>query len=384
MANSLAGLIPDLYEARDVVSRELTGFIPSVTHNASAERAAVGQTITIHQTPSMVMTDVTPSMNQTDPADQTIGKTDIVITKSKSVEFAWTGEEQRGLNHGAGYRNIQVDQISQAMRTITNAIEVDLALTVADASRAYGTAGTSPFATNLKDTAQMGKILSDNGASPDRHLVLGTTAGAEMRTLSNLTRVNEANDDFLLRRGMLTDIHGFQIRESAGVQNINVGSITANVTVTGVNAIGATAIGVTTDATGAVSLSKGDIITFAGDTNKYVVAVAVTIGSSTTGTITIAKPGLRIATVGTDAISAISDFEANFAFARNAIQLVTRAPEMPEEGDSAWDVETIIDPVSGLAFEVTMYKGKRKVKYEISAAWGVKNIKPEHSAILLG
>ena len=384
MANSLVGLIPDLYEARDIVSRELTGGIAAVTHNASAERAAVGQSIKIHKTPGMVSQDITPTMVQTNPIDQTIGSTDLTITKSKSVEFAWTGKEQRGLNHGAGYRNIQVDQIVQAMRTLTNEIEVDICKTVASTSRAYGTAGTTPFATNLKDTAQMGKILSDNGASNDRHLVIGTTAGADMRTLANLTHANEAGTDFTLRRGMLLDIHGFQIRESAGIQLINAGSITNNVTVTGVNADGATAIGVSTDATGAVSLTKGDIITFAGDTNKYVVALDVAIGSSATGTITIAEPGLMFATTGSEAVLAISDFEANFAFARNAIQLVTRAPEMPEEGDLAEDVEIIVDPVSGLAFEVAMYKGIRKVKYTVSCAWGVDNIKSEHTAILLG
>ena len=48
------------------------------------------------------------------------------------------------------------------------------------------------------------------------------------------------------------------------------------------------------------------------------------------------------------------------------------------------DVMQITDPRSGLTFEVSVYPGFRKVVYHISLAWGVKNIKPEHTALLLG
>ena len=59
-------------------------------------------------------------------------------------------------------------------------------------------------------------------------------------------------------------------------------------------------------------------------------------------------------------------------------------PERPKEGDMALDVMSITDPRSGLTFEISMYPGYRMVTYEIALAWGVKLIKPEHTAILLG
>jgi hypothetical protein len=71
-------------------------------------------------------------------------------------------------------------------------------------------------------------------------------------------------------------------------------------------------------------------------------------------------------------------------FSRSALQLVTRAPALPEEGDMAIDRMLITDDRSGLTFEVSIYPGYRKVRYEIAVAWGFKNIKPAHTSILLG
>ncbi len=201
---------------------------------------------------------------------------------------------------------------------------------------------------------------------------------------SGLFKVNEAGTSDLLRRGVLGDLQGFGLGESAGISTHSAGTAT-DTTVTGANAIGATTINVTTAATtGAVSLAAGDFISIAGDTNKYVVSAAVTIGAGTTGDVVIAEPGLRVATTGSEAVTAGGAYTPSVGFAQSAIQLVTRAPAMPDGGDSAIDSTLITDPFSGITFEVAQYKLYLQNVYHVRLAWGWSVIKPEHVAILLG
>jgi len=57
---------------------------------------------------------------------------------------------------------------------------------------------------------------------------------------------------------------------------------------------------------------------------------------------------------------------------------------MPEGGDQADDVMDIVDPVSGLSFQVAMYRQYRQVHFEVALAWGMKMIASRHSALLIG
>jgi len=384
MANTITNLVPTIYAAKDIVLRELTGFIPSVMLDASAEAAAKDQTIRWPVTPVISAGNITPAATGPDPSATTQGSDTMTISKSCSASFYWEGEEARSL--GSNLDVILRNQFAQAMRTLVNEVEADLAALYVSASRAYGTAGTTPFdSTNkIAFTAQIRKILADNGAPMgDLQLVVDTTAGAALRTLVELYKVNESGNDALLRRGVLQDLHGFAVRESAQVKTHTGGTEASYaVDLTAGYAAGSTTIHVDT---GTGTILAGDVLTntkTARDTNKYVVKTGC--AGDWDGDIVLANPGNKIAWVNNDPVSCAASYTANLAFAREAIHCVMRQPIMPDGGDAADDVMPITDEQTGITFQIAMYRQYRRVAFEVGLAWGVKAVKPEAIAILLG
>ena len=222
MANVLTNLAADIYVAADVVGRELVGFIPASTINANgSERVAKGDTVRASFTRAATAVDVTESMTIPQGTDQTVDNKTLSITKSRAVQIPYTGEDVRHLNNGIGFETVYGDQIAQAMRTLCNEVEYDLAVEAyTNASRAHGTAGTTPFGTNNHAIAEVRKILVDNGMPSEQDqvsLILSSAAGANLRKLAALQEVNKSGNDTLLRQGILLDLFGMGVRESAQV-----------------------------------------------------------------------------------------------------------------------------------------------------------------------
>ncbi|GAA2867407.1 hypothetical protein GGQ99_001298 [Aminobacter niigataensis] len=382
MANTLTDLIPDLYEALDVISRELTGFIPAVSRSSSIARAALNENVLVPVTTAAASANNTPGVNAPDTGDSTVDNVPVTISKSKHVPVRWNGEETKGLENAGTFSSVQADRFYQAMRTLVNEIEADLWLEAYKrASRAYGTVGTTPFGTaaDLTDFAGVLRILEENGTpTTDIQLALGHAAMGNLRgKQSGLFKVNEAGSSDMLRNGMTDRVMNMAIRHSHAVGMHAKGSGAAYVT------SGATAPGVSNIAlvTGTGTVLAGDVVSFAADAaNKYVVGAGV----AAPGTIALNKPGALMTIPTANALTIGNSYTPNVAFARSAIVLATRAPAMPKGGDSADDVTQIVDPRTGLAFEVAVYRQFLQTVYHVRLAWGFRAIKSEHIALLAG
>lgn len=380
MANTLNDLMPVLYASLDTVSREFTGLIPAVNRNVNAERVAVGQTVRVPIARTGELEDILPGMQPKDSGDAELSSVDIKIQHSKAVPIKWTGEEIKGLdtNGAGGHDALLANQFTDAMRKLVNAMEADIAQkALIGASLAYGTLGQVPFSTagDLEDFAQAARLLDENGAPiSDRQLVLNSTAMASLRGKQTvLFKVNEAGSADMLRTGYTDRVQNFALRYSGGIATHLAGA-GSGYTVSGAAARGVKSVPL---AGGSGKLNAGDIVDI-GDV-KYVLNADVNSASDLAklngnGLVQTVESGATITPFG--------NFMPNFAFDRNAIVLASRAPAVPKGGDSADDSIMLTDPLTGLMFEVRVYRIYRAVKYEVAMAWGTAVIKPEHLVVL--
>ncbi len=280
------------------------------------------------------------------------------------------------LDNGAGFQTVYGDQIYQAFRSIANKMELDLLLDANNhAGSSYGTSATTPFATTMNDISNVRKLLVDRGCPDDGQLslVYNTAAGLNLRNLANLYKVNEAGSSELLRQGILLDLYGIKIRESAQINSHTAGSGTSYV-LNGSHAKGATSI---VAKTGSGTVLPGDVVTI--NSHKYVVLA----GIASAGTFTI-NSGLLAAGSDGDTITIEASYTGNVGFHKAAVELAMRPIALPHGGDAAVDRMTVQDPWSGLIFELAMYKGYQKAMIEVGCLYGTKTWKPDFVCVNQG
>lgn len=382
MANNLSAVIPDLYKALKKTQRERVGAISAVDRNSTIEQGAVGETINIPVVSAKTTSDITASATSTTGDDTAVSNRVVTISKAKKSSFVFSGEEELGIKNSGMFENITQQNFAECIRALTNEIEVDLLSLHTEASRAVSTAGTTPFGTlnDLTDFSNSNAALDDLGSPDiDRQMVLGSLATANLTGLqATLFRLNEAGTDDLLRRGVIGDVEGFSIHKTKKLSVFTKGTGASYTTDTAGYTAGDTDI---TLITGSGTILAGDVITFAGDTTKYVVKT----GLAAPGVVILQTPGLQFdLPASAVALTVGDDHIPNLAFDRSAIILGTRAPALPSGGDAAVDRTMIQDPVTGLAFEVSMYNQYRQITVEVAMAWGFGVANPEYLVKLLG
>ncbi|WP_448647089.1 P22 coat - protein 5 family protein [Pseudomonas mohnii] len=376
MANIFTALQPVLYSAAQEVSNEPFGVISAITSDFDDKGVAVGDSVKVPVAPIRAVKSFTPSMAMPTGDDATADGVSVQITNTDYVDWNLTGEQIKSLENAGSDKEWVRQMIAQGMRALRNKAEVAACTAIkVGATRAVGTAGTNPFASDINIIPDVRKVLFDNGAPmADLQLCIDSSAGTSARKLGIIQQAYQAGNDQERRSGDLLRQFGFSIRESAGITAHTKGTGTAYVT------SGSTGIDVPSVAlvTGSGTVLAGDVVSFAADTgNKYV----VNNGVAAPGTITLGRPGAQIVIPTANAMTIGNNYVPNLAFERSAVVGVMRAPIIPANPIIN---QTLISDKFGMTYLLLQIAGYGMTTWQLHIAYGFKVVQGEHVAIVLG
>lgn len=382
MASGLNQFIGPLYDELDTFNRESTGFIAGAELDTSLAGGAIGQELSAPVGNAgkvvSVVEGVSPNKTDTSSVESAVFK----VERSEVVPIMLSGESAKGLRASGNNERVMRTLIQDAYRTLSNRIETYMAeKAVAGASRAVGKAGTTPFGTSadLMDFANLAKILDENGCpKTERTLVLSGAAMANLRGKQTiLTKVNESGSAEFLRTGYTAPVMNFRIFDSQGL-DIHAAGAGTGYLLNGDAVAGSRELAIDT---GSGLVKAGDTFSIAGDDRIYVVNKDMASGDTV---LSIGRPGLKVAAADNAALTFGSAYVPSVGFHKKALVLGTRTIADPDTGDSCDDRTLVTDPVTGITFDVRLYKEYHRSWLEIGIAYGAAVMKPENVVLLLG
>lgn len=248
-----------------------------------------------------------------------------------------------------------------------------------------GTAGTTPFGASPAE-AQLAKTVLTRQKCPRfmRKLVLNSGAYGNATGLQNFRLVDQSGSSETLREGEIGRAYGFDWHEDVGFDGISHTStpLTAGAaTVNGAHAAGVTTISIA-KATNASPLVAGDIISFAGDTQTYVVMTGVNLAVGNTA-VSI-QPPLKVAKAGGEAVTLRASHSINLAFHPMAFAFDSRPAARLNIPGVTSNFMTWVDEMTGVTLRLEIKDEYHQVGFYLSCLWGRKLVDPRLAVRIAG
>jgi hypothetical protein len=308
----------------------------------------------------------------------------IPLNKWRHSGFYLTDKQREEIIGG-----VQSKQANEAVKAICEDINAFIMAQYVNVYGYVGTAGTTPFATDVTAATNARKILNKQRAPlPDRRIVLDVNAEANALALAQLTTMQNVGTAQAIIEGTIGRKLGFDWAMDQQVPTqptiaMSAGAATAN----GAQAVGAgstdggrTGTFSIAKATNTSQLTQGDIFTIAGSTQTYTVLTAVNLIVGNT-TVAIA-PALQVATVGGEAITLNAAHVANLAFHRDAFAFVSRPLQAVSQ--NTLEMMSIADPISGVVLRLEVVRQNKQDFYDFDVLYGAACTRPELACRIAG
>lgn len=401
MANNLAAAIPQIL-AQGLLALRQQAVMPRLVNAAYSDIAGDKGTSIDVPIPSAVSTRaVTPAVTPAANVDSTPSKVNIPMDQWIEAPFQLSDKDALEAMSG-----IIPMQASEAIKALANYADLFI-LQTADGSEAgapaaavggvaqtAGTAGTTPFATDVTAYRDARKLLNKAPAPfTDRRVILNPDAEANALNLALFLQAYSTGDQAGIVQGLIGHRIGADWYLDQNVPNHVSNSLgTGALTVNGVNAAGATTLSIAKAAGTSWTAVVGDVIQIATGpaAGFYMVAtgVVVTQGGNTNVVIT---PGLAGATAGGEAISSPTGSTAvgtltsatNLLFHRDAWAFANRPLVGAAEGLGSI-IQSAIDPISGLTLRLELRRDYKQTTFSYDILFGARLVRSQLAARILG
>lgn len=375
MANTLTPIIPKIL-GRAMMALRQTAWMPRlVNSDYSVDAAKKGSTIDIQIPSALAATDVTPGPFLA-PSDSTPTVVQVPLNNWKRVAFNLSDKDLKEINANEAFIPMQM---SEAMKALGNAVNTSIFDAYKSVYGFTGTAATTPFASNYDAALDVRKILADQLCPKgDRRFVVDNTAEVNLLKLAPFRDASQSADARVIAEGEIGRKLGFDWFADDGVPLHTAGTGSGYL----VNNASGLAIGAKSAAvdTGTGTLVVGDIITFAGHTQTYVITTAHAGGA---GTIAF-EPGLVAYVADNAAITKVATHRVNLAFHRDAIAFANRSMMSELDSLSPNPMWTVQDPKTGLVFRAELVRQSKMWAWDFDILYGAGIARRELACRLAG
>lgn len=359
MPNTL--LTPSIIAKEAIIALQNSMVFAGLVHrDFSSEFAAVGDTISVRKPATFTAEEWNGSTVTVQNATETA--VSVKMDKIIDVSFAATSKEL-----SLSIQDFSEQFIQPAMRAHAQKLDSMLAALYIDVPYLANVSGTPVIA----DLASIGTVMNINKAPMDqRKMVVGPTDYAKYVVLDAVLHAEKSGSTAALREASMGKVLGLESFMDQNVVSHVKGTLDAGATATGT----AAAYTVTVASGGnALTVKKGDIVTFASTAGVYVCTELLTTGADGSGTLKI-YPAVPAGGISAKTITVKASHTANLAFHKNAFALVTRPLAAP---GGAAKAETI--NFNGVSCRV-VYAYDMNTKSDtisIDFLCGVKTLTPE-------
>lgn len=384
MSNTLTTVLPKILARGLLALREQAVMPRLVNADYSAEAARKGDTIDVPLPSAIAASDVTPSNTPPTASDSTISQVQIALSNWKKAGFHLSDKELMEIDRNETFVPMQM---SEAVRALANAVNASVHAEYAGVYGYIGTAGTTPFAADVSDATEARKLLNKQLAPRgERRAVLDFDAEANALALAQFSDAEKVGSAEVKIEGEIGRKFGIDWFADDGVPNHTAGTAsdsgTYTITTGAAGTAGDATVTIKTD-TGSPTLVAGDVLSFAGHAQTYVVTSGATLDG--TGVAVSISPSLQASVADAAAVDVRASHIVNLAFHRDAFALAMR-PLTAGTADLSLgnQILSMTDAQTGLSLRLEVSRQYKQTVWEFDVLWGVKLVRPELAVRIAG